>query len=73
VEQIGRWWNGIWGRMARREVLLFRQVRWQVLARHGDADTGSDRTWFFDDEDSARRMVRRLLDTEGPGRWRRID
>ena len=69
----GRWWNGGWGRLARRDVWLLRETRWTVVARQGDSETGRMIDWEFDDEDEARAMVQRLLDADGPGRWREMD
>jgi hypothetical protein len=73
VDLVGRWWNRGWGRLARREVWLLREMRWMVVARQGDSETGKMIDWEFDDEDQARIMVERLLDVDGPGRWREMD
>ncbi|MFI5490619.1 hypothetical protein [Micromonospora echinaurantiaca] len=69
VELQGRWWNGVWGRLARRDVWLTREVRWHVVARAGDSETGQVLRWAFDSEAEARAMVRRLL-ASGGGQWR---
>ncbi|MEU8014599.1 hypothetical protein AB0B74_01390 [Micromonospora parva] len=65
----GRWWNGVWGRLARRDVWLAREVRWHVTARAGDSETGKVLRWKFDTEDEARQMVQRLVQADG-GKWR---
>ncbi|MFI6266677.1 hypothetical protein [Micromonospora sp. NPDC051006] len=65
----GRWWNGVWGRLARRDVWLTREIRWRVVARAGDSETGRILRWEFDTEAEARAMVARLL-RGGSGRWR---
>jgi hypothetical protein len=65
---VGRWWNGVWGRMARRDIWLYKDSgRWLVRAREGTADSGRDVTWPpFQNEWSARAWVDRLM-TESPG------
>jgi hypothetical protein len=72
VEVVGRWWNGIWGRLARRDIWLTRQTRWQVRARHGDSETGRELLWHYDSEAEARTMIDRLTRAEGPGTWREL-
>lgn len=55
---VERWWNGRFGRMARRDVWLKRT--WRVEWRQGDGDspvTGKD----FDDEQAARAWLRTVL------------
>jgi hypothetical protein len=71
-ELVERWWNGRFGRLARRDVWLYRSTTWRVESREGDADSGRGNTWTYDDEDQARAMVRRLLDTGGAPPIRRI-
>jgi hypothetical protein len=68
-ELVERWWNGRFGRLARRDVWLYGSATWRVESREGDADSGRGNTWTFDDEEQARAMVRRLLETGGDG-WR---
>jgi hypothetical protein len=60
AELVGRWWNGVWGRLARRDFWLSRETRWQVVAREGDSETGRVMRWEFATEDEARETVRRL-------------
>lgn len=72
MEQVGRWWNGTWGRLARRDIWLLREVRWRVLAREGDSDTGRELAWAYADEASARAAVQKLMDAASPGDWREI-
>ncbi|MEV1320036.1 hypothetical protein AB0J14_28615 [Micromonospora arborensis] len=67
----GRWWNGIWGRLGRRDVWLTREVRWKVTARAGDSETGRVLRWEFDTEDEAHAMVKRLLAADTGGQWRK--
>jgi hypothetical protein len=70
MEQRKHWWNGIWGRLARRDVLLYNDGdRWLIEAREGGAEGRSK--WFeYDDEEAALNDVRVLL--VGPGRWREL-
>lgn len=65
-----RWWNGVWGRLARRDVWLIRQTRWKVVARTGDSETGQMVRWTYDSKDEAAAMVDRLLRAHSAGRWR---
>ncbi|MGW3807916.1 hypothetical protein [Micromonospora sp. NPDC005113] len=67
----GRWWNGIWGRLGRRDVWLAREVRWKVVARAGDSENGRVLRWEFDTEADALAMVKRLLAADAGGQWRK--
>ncbi|BCJ58163.1 hypothetical protein Jiend_15850 [Micromonospora endophytica] len=67
---VRRWWNGLWGRLARRDVWLVRQTRWKVVARSGDSGTGRTLRWEFDSKAEAQTMVDRLLRAPSPGSWR---
>ncbi|MFV2087988.1 hypothetical protein [Micromonospora sp. LOL_021] len=70
VEQRKHWWNGSWGRLARRDVFLRADAdRWFVEARVGGAE-GRSRFTEYDTEESAYDAVRRLVD--GPGTWREV-
>ncbi len=69
METVGRWWNGTWGRLSRRDVYLRTGPVWEVEARQGGVD-GSSRTWRFDSEAEARAFVERCL--VGPGTWREL-
>ncbi|MFI6129448.1 hypothetical protein [Micromonospora sp. NPDC051141] len=69
-EIVRRWWNGAWGRLARRDVWLVRQTTWQVVARAGDTETGKVLRWTYDSPGEAEAMVDRLLRAESTGRWR---
>ncbi|WP_200216795.1 hypothetical protein [Micromonospora coerulea] len=68
-ELVARWWNGTWGRLTRRDVWLAREVRWHVVARTGDPETGNVLRWEFDNEAEARQMVKRPVQAGG-GQWR---
>jgi hypothetical protein len=39
VDLIERWWNGRWGRLARRDIWLKRSTTWRLEARQGDGDS----------------------------------
>lgn len=73
VDLLGRWWNGHWGRLARRDIWLSRTVQWQVTARRGNSEVGQVLRWEFDDETAARTMVARLQAAPGSGSWREQD
>lgn len=69
MEVRGRWWNGAWGRMARRDIwLMSDDDRWRVRGRVG-GDEGREVNYQFDEEASARAMVERMMKTS-VGRWR---
>lgn len=72
-EVVRRYWNGVWGRLARRDVWLVRQTRWAVVARAGDRETGKVLRWEFETEADAVRMVERLLRPDTAGQWREQD
>jgi hypothetical protein len=71
VEVRGRWWNGRYGRMARRDIwLLTNGMVWRVQARTGDADIDK---WQHDyiSEGDARAVIAGMIDrTGGPSGWR---
>lgn len=70
MEQRKHWWNGKWGRLARRDVFLRADAdRWFVEERAGGAE-GVSRFHEFDSEDAAYEAVRGLL--VGPDPWREL-
>jgi len=70
MERRKHWWNGTWGRLARRDVYLYEDGgRWWVESRQGGAE-GRSRWFEHPDEDAALEQVRLLLD--GPGSWRQL-
>ena len=70
MEQRKHWWNGKWGRLARRDVFLRTDGdRWYVEQRAGGAE-GTSRFFEYGDEDDACEAVRGLL--AGPGNWREL-
>lgn len=74
---VEHWWNGLWGRMNRRDIWLY---------RHDDIPDGSagawtlrvhngwhwDREWPYADEGLARANLRVLLDTNDSGEFREV-
>ena len=69
MDLVGRWWNGQWGRLGRRDVWLRRRVVWEVEARQGEADDGKSQRWEFTDDEAALTMVNSLM-TSSPGEWK---
>ncbi|MEQ4304787.1 hypothetical protein ABNF97_25975 [Plantactinospora sp. B6F1] len=70
MEQRKHWWNGKWGRLARRDVYLRADAdQWHVEQRAGGAE-GISRFYEFDSEDAAYDVVRTLL--AGPDSWREL-
>jgi len=70
MEQRKHWWNGKWGRLARKDVFLRTDGgRWFVEQRAGGAE-GMSRFYDFDTEDDAYEAVRGLFD--GPDEWREL-
>jgi hypothetical protein len=68
---VGRWRNGQWGRLGRRDIWLSTDGKlWQVRAREGSAG-GREVRYDFDREYPARAMVHRLIAT-APGDWKEI-
>ncbi len=64
-ERVEHWFNRRYG-TSRRDVFLIRTpTGWQVVGRQGGAD-GQEVTHYFDREDDARAMLRRMLDTVPP-------
>jgi hypothetical protein len=70
MERRKYWWNGKWGRLARRDVLLYEDGgQWWVQAREGGAE-GRSRWLDFADEEQALDCVRALM--TGTDRWREM-
>jgi hypothetical protein len=70
VEQRKHWWNGSWGRLARKDVYLRTDGdQWFVEQRAGGAD-GASRFFQFGSEDDAYDVIRALL--AGPDEWREL-
>ena len=70
MEQRKHWWNGKWGRIARRDVFLrVSGDQWYVESRNGGAD-GVSHFFEYGSEDAALEEVRVLL--SGPDDWREL-
>jgi hypothetical protein len=67
---VGRWWNGKWGRLVRRDIWLTEESVWHVRAREGDGETGRELHWRYTSEAEARAMVERLMGVEQVADWR---
>ncbi|BCJ59133.1 hypothetical protein Jiend_25550 [Micromonospora endophytica] len=67
MEQRKHWWNGKWGRLARRDVFLRVDAdRWYVEQRAGGAE-GASRFYEHDTLDDAEETIRALLHPPTPG------
>jgi hypothetical protein len=71
VELVQRWWNGRFGRLARRDVWLEQGTVWRVRARQGDGDSPM-KTWTFTNRAEADVLVQRLVTAEPADGWRDI-
>ncbi|MER7168206.1 hypothetical protein ABT336_19325 [Micromonospora sp. NPDC000207] len=70
MEQRRHWWNGKWGRLARRDVFLRVDAdHWYVEQRAGGAE-GVSRFYEHTGPDEAEETVRALLD--GADTWREL-
>jgi hypothetical protein len=69
MDVVAHWWNGTWGRMARRDVYLRTGQVWQVELREGGAE-GRVMVRVFDSEADARAFVDRALAAESG--WREL-
>ena len=70
---VERYWNGSWGRLARRDIWLWNlpDDRWRVEIGIGSLDTGDRQHWDIADDSDARALLARCLDTGGDG-WREL-
>jgi hypothetical protein len=73
----GRWWNGKWGRLARRDIWLRETAAgWTVTAREGIDEHERRKTWPPTDEAAARALCADLTDvvTDDPlsAEWREL-
>jgi hypothetical protein len=70
MEQRKHWWNGKWGRAARRDVYLRTNGdAWHVEQRAGGAE-GVSHFYEYETEEDAYDRVRALL--VGPFEWREL-
>jgi hypothetical protein len=68
------WWNGKWGRLARRDVLLYLDdvtQKWTVEAREGGVE-GDSRWWELNSEADALRLIEGLTEPTVVDAWREL-
>ena len=72
MERRKHYWNGKWGRLARRDILVFEDGgAWLVEAREGGAD-GKSRWFELPGEDMALDCVRDLITLSNMDSWREM-
>ena len=72
MERRKHYWNGKWGRLARRDILVFEDGgAWLVEAREGGAD-GKSRWFELPSEDVALDCVRDLITLSNMDSWREM-
>ena len=72
MERRKHYWNGKWGRLARRDILVFEDGgNWLVEAREGGAD-GKSRWYELPSEDVALDRVRDLITLSKMDSWREM-
>ena len=72
MERRKHYWNGKWGRLARRDILVFEDAgTWLVEAREGGAD-GKSRWFELPDEDMALDCVKDLITLSKMEGWREL-
>jgi hypothetical protein len=69
METAGRWWNGSFGTMSRRDIYLRTSAVWTVELRQGGSD-GRSNVRRFGSEAEARAFVKQCQ--IGPGHWREL-
>lgn len=70
----GRWWNGVWGRMAQRRIWLWTNgYIWRVEARQGDSDRRTYRSPDYLSEAEARQEIQEMIARSSDiGTWREL-
>lgn len=72
VERRKHYWNNKWGRLARRDILVYEDAgAWTVEAREGDAD-GRSRWFELPSEDLALDCVRDLITASKTDGWKEL-
>ena len=70
MERRKHWWNSRWGRLSRRDILVYEDGgRWWIEAREGGAD-GRSRWLECADEDAVLDIARDLM--SGTDGWREL-
>jgi hypothetical protein len=68
------WWNGKWGRLARRDVVVYvddETQKWTVEAREGGVE-GDSRWWELNCEADAMQLVEGLTEPTVVDAWREL-
>lgn len=70
-----RFWNGNFGRLARRDVWLWEEpakpATWTVVIRSGGSEHGSEKSWDFTDRAEAEAWLHKCLKARGDD-WREL-
>lgn len=70
MARVSWWWNGKWGRLARRDVEIHHQPEsWSVEARQGGAE-GQSKRFQAADEAEAKHIASQLMSTDE--KWREM-
>lgn len=71
---VERWWNGKYGRLARKEVRVYHEVaeRWTVEVAAGELDDARVKAVQFADERSAREYATHCRDAV-PDNWKSLN
>ena len=71
VERVAWWWNRKWGRLARRDVMIYYDGagHWQVQAREGGVE-GRFQHQDFTDESQARDIAMQFMAASAADNWR---
>jgi hypothetical protein len=71
VARVSWWWNGKWGRLARRDVEIHHVPEsWTVEAREGGPE-GKSQRWRAASQDQAQQIADQLMRSDE--RWRPMD
>jgi hypothetical protein len=65
------WWNGKWGRLARRDVIIHHEEKWYVEAREGGPE-GRSKFYPANDADDALSQAERFIKTPDGAKWREM-
>jgi hypothetical protein len=70
VQLVGRWWNGKWGKLARRDIWLRLEQTWRVEARRGDGDSKIWSREYASEADALAAIADMMGRSGGAGEWR---
>jgi hypothetical protein len=71
MDDVERWWNGRWGRLARRDIWLRTDgSTWEIKAAIGGADEDRSAVLEYSTEEDARAELATLLSERGT--WTRL-